>query len=160
MAGESKREPPQILNKKARRNFEILEEIEAGIALVGSEVKSLREGRAEVADAHVVTKGGELFLINLRIEPYRNASVFNHEETRSRKLLLHRQQIQKLSAKLKEKQLAIIPLRVYFNPRGKVKVQLGVGRGKKLHDRRDDERKSQAGKEIAQALKARGRGDS
>ena len=158
MAGDSKRETPQILNKKARRNFEIIEEIEAGIALVGSEVKSLRDGRGEIADAHVVQKGGELFLINLRIEPYRNAGAFNHEETRSRKLLLHRQEIQKLTAKLKEKQLAIIPIRIYFNQRGKVKVQLGVGRGKKLHDRRDDERRQQAGKEIAQALKARERG--
>ncbi len=158
MAARTQKETAQILNKQARRKFEIVEEIEAGIVLQGSEVKSLRMGKAEIADAHVVHKSGELFLINLRIEPYRNAGAFNHEEARTRKLLLHHQQIGRLVAKLREKQLAIIPLRVYFNERGRVKVQLGVGRGKKQHDRRQDERKAQADKEVAQALKARGRG--
>lgn len=156
MAG-SKKEQPQILNKQARRKFEILDTIEAGIVLLGTEVKSLREGRGEIADAHVMPKGSELILVNLRIEPYRNAGAFNHEESRSRKLLLHKSEITKLLVRLKEKQLAVVPLKVYFNERGKVKVLLGVGRGKKSHDRRQDEREKQAGREIAQALKARGK---
>jgi len=150
---ESGKKPPEFINKKARRNYEILETAEAGIVLVGTEVKSLRNGRAEIGDAHVLPRGGELFLLNLRIEPYQNASYFNHEETRTRKLLLKRKEIEKFSVKVREKSLTLIPLKMYFNARGKVKVLLGLGRGKKSHDRREDEKKAQAKKEIAQAVK-------
>ena len=153
-----KKKTPEITNKKARRNYEILDTLEAGIVLKGTEVKSLREGQAEIADAHVVPKGDELTLINLRIEQYRNGGAFNHEETRTRKLLLHKKEIHKLTAKIKEKGLTLIPLKLYFNVRGKVKVQLGVARGKNLVDRRQDEKRATAKKEMAQALKQANRG--
>lgn len=153
----AKKGPPTVLNKKARHNYEIEETLEAGIVLVGSEVKSLRGGRADMADAHVVPAGGELSLINLRIEKYPQAGPFNHEETRSRKLLLHKKEIEKLQAKIKEKRLAIVPLKIYFNDRGKVKVQLGVARGKQKADKREAEKKADAKREIARALKESGR---
>ncbi len=149
-----KSKAPEILNKKARRNYDIQETLEAGIVLVGTEVKSLREGRAEIGDAHVMpAANGDLMLINLRIEPYKNAGAFNHEETRSRKLLLHRREIEKLAVKVREKRLTIVPLKVYFNPKGRVKVLVGVGKGKQSADRRQDEKKAQAQKEMAQAIK-------
>ncbi|MDH5656298.1 MAG: SsrA-binding protein SmpB [Spirochaetia bacterium] len=144
---------PVIENKKSRRNYEILETLEAGIVLTGSEVKSLRLGRAEITDAHAVPQKTELMLINLRIDPYENAGYVNHEETRSRKLLLHKKEIIKLISRIREKRLAVIPLKIYFNDRGKVKVLLGIGRGKKLSDQRQDERKQEAKREIERALK-------
>ena len=92
-------------------------------------------------------------LLNLRIEPYKNAGAFNHEETRTRKLLLHKKEIHKMSVKIKEKHLALIPLKMYFNQQGRVKVLLGLGKGKKTADKREDEKKAQANKEMAQAVK-------
>ncbi len=157
MPAEKKKEPPSIQNKKARFNYEILETFEAGIVLVGSEVKSLRSGRADMVDAHVVPLGRDLSLINLRIEKYPQAGQFNHDETRSRKLLMHRAEIEKLQAKIKEKRLAIVPLKIYFNERGKVKVTLAVAKGKQKIDKREDEKKADAKREIARALKESGR---
>ena len=150
---DGKKEPPQVENKKARRNYEILETVEAGISLTGSEVKSLRSGKAEIADAYALPKNNELFLLNLRIEPYQNAGFVQHEETRTRKLLLHKNEIIKLSSKIREKHLTLVPLKIYFNDRGKVKLLLGLGKGKKHADRREDEKKAQAKKEMARALK-------
>lgn len=150
---EKRKEPPSIENRKARRNYEVLETIEAGIALVGSEVKSLREGKADIADAYAVPAGTEMNLLNLHIEPYKNAGAFNHEETRTRKLLLHKSEIAKLGAKIREKRLTVIPLKLYFNAAGRVKVLLGVARGKKLVDKRQDEKKNEAKKEIERAVK-------
>lgn len=158
MAPPEKKAPPRaLLNKKARHNYEILETIEAGIVLLGTEVKSLREGKADLADAFAVPRDSDLYLLNLRIEPYRNASHFNHEEARTRKLLLHRAEIVKLASKVHEKRLTLVPLKIYFNARGKVKVELGLAKGKKTVDRREDERKKEDQREMDRATKFRNR---
>ncbi|MBI3396144.1 MAG: SsrA-binding protein SmpB [Spirochaetia bacterium] len=146
---------PVLENRKARRNYEVIETLEAGIVLVGTEVKSLRNGRADLGDAYVQPKDAALFIINLKIEPYKSAGAFNHEETRPRKLLLHAKEITTLSAKIKEKRLAVIPLKMYFNERGRVKILLGVARGKKAADKRESEKKEEAKKEMARALRER-----
>lgn len=150
MAGEGR---PALENRKARRNYEILETVEAGVVLVGTEVKSLRLNHADLSDAYAQPREHELYLINLKIEPYKNAGAFNHEEARARKLLLHKKEITKISSKIKEKRLSVVPLKMYFNERGKVKVLLGIGRGKKAADRRESEKKSQADREMARALR-------
>lgn len=158
MAEKKKRNQPQsLVNRRARYNYEVLETYEAGIALLGTEVKSLREGKADIADAFAVPRGHEIFLLNLRIQPYRNATYFNHEESRSRKLLLKRDEITKLISKVQEKRLTLVPLKIYFNARGKVKVELGLCRGKKNVDRREDERRKQDQREMDRALKYRER---
>ncbi|MBL8021049.1 MAG: SsrA-binding protein SmpB [Leptospirales bacterium] len=147
--------PPSFENRQARRKYEITETHEAGLVLTGTEVKSLRGGKCEIADAHVVVKDGELFVLNLRIEPYEHGGSYNHEEKRTRKLLMKRLEIQRLGAKIREKQMAAVPLKVYFNEKGKVKLLLGLGKGKKSTDRREDEKKAQAKREMDRALKAR-----
>lgn len=147
--------PPSFENRQARRKYEITETHEAGLVLTGTEVKSLRGGKCEIADAHVVVKDGELFVLNLRIEPYEHGGAYNHEEKRTRKLLMKRLEIQRLGAKIREKQMAAVPLKIYFNDKGKVKLLLGLGKGKKTSDRREDEKKSQAKREMDRALKAR-----
>lgn len=151
---KKKKTTGSIENKKSRRNYEILETIEAGIALVGTEVKSLRAGKAEISDAYALPKDGELTLLNMRIEPYSHGGAFNHDETRTRKLLLHRKEIIKLASKIKESRLSVIPLKVYFNDRGVAKVLLGVGKGKKIADRREDEKKKEAQRDIERALRS------
>lgn len=147
--------PPSFENRQARRKYEITETHEAGLVLTGTEVKSLRGGKCEIADAHVVVKDGELFVLNLRIEPYEHGGSYNHEEKRTRKLLMKRLEIQRLGAKIREKQMAAVPLKIYFNDKGKVKLLLGLGKGKKSTDRREDEKKAQAKREMDRALKAR-----
>ncbi len=144
---------PTLENKRARRNYEVLETLEAGIALQGTEVKSLREGGGDLLDSYATIQGNELYLLNLRIQPYRNATHFNHEETRTRKLLVHRKEIDKLTSKIREKKLTAVPLKLYFNDRGKVKVLLGICRGKQKADKRQDEKKKEADREMARALK-------
>lgn len=124
-----------IKNKKARFNYEIIEELEAGIVLSGTEVKSLRAGKANLTDSYATFRRDELFLTNTRIEPYDHGSYANHEPDRSRKLLLHKKELARLKGKVAEKGWVIIPLRLYFF-NGKVKVQLGVGKGKKVFDKR------------------------
>ena len=150
--------PPTLENRKARHRFEILENLEAGIVLVGTELKSLRRGRANLSEAYAVARDSELFLINLHIQPYENAGNFNHEETRSRKLLLKRADIQRLKSKMEAKRFSLIPLRLYFNSRGRVKVLLGLGRGKKFIDKRQSEKKAQAQRDIERALREMQRG--
>ncbi|MCB1309069.1 MAG: SsrA-binding protein SmpB [Leptospiraceae bacterium] len=150
---EKPKGPPSIENKKARHNYEILETIEAGIALLGTEVKSLRAGQASMGDAYAVPRNGEMYLVNLHIQPYQNAGAFNHEETRSRRLLLKKSEIQKYTARIQEKRLTMVPLKLYFNQKGIVKVLLGLGRGKKLADHRETEKKTQAKREIERALR-------
>jgi len=142
-----------IENKKARRNYEVLETLEAGIVLTGSEVKSLRAGRARLDDAHAVASGSGLALLNMQIDRYTHASVFNHEEKRTRQLLLHKKEILQLKSQIQEKRMTVVPLKCYFNDRGRVKLLLGVARGKKQADKREDEKKKDAGREIARALK-------
>ncbi len=123
-------------NKKARFNYQIDAEYEAGIVLVGSEVKSMREGRVSFQDAYADIRNGELFLRQLHISPYKYAYNANHEALRTRKLLLHRYEIKKLFAKMKEKGYSLIPLKIYFK-NDKIKVLLGLGKGKKLYDKRE-----------------------
>ena len=126
------------LNRKARFEYTIEEEIEAGIVLTGTEVKSLRAGKANIADAYASAKAAEgIWLINAYIAEYGHANRFNHEPTRPRKLLLHKKQISKLLGRLKVKGVTLVPLSLYFNKRGLAKVKLGVAMGKKLYEKRD-----------------------
>jgi SsrA-binding protein len=135
--------PQKIItqNKKARHEYEILDTMEAGIMLLGSEVKSCRMGTANLQDSYARLEKGELYLVNAHISAYKYANRFNHEPLRKRKLLLHGSELKKLYGKLREKGQTCIPLRLYFNERGKVKVEMALVRGKKLHDRREDIKK-------------------
>jgi len=123
-------------NKKAWHNYLIEEKYEAGIALVGTEVKSLREGRANLGDSYGKIKNGEVFLVDTHISPYSHANRFNHDPLRTRKLLFHKKEIRRLIGKVQEKGFTLIPLRLYFS-NGKAKVELGLGKGKKLFDKRE-----------------------
>lgn len=126
-----------IENKKARFNFFILEELEAGIILMGSEVKSLREKKVNLSDAYVSEKNSEMWLNNMHISEYKPANRFNHSPKRARKLLLHKKQINKLIGKIKISGITIIPLSLYFNDKGIAKVKIAVAKGKKLYDKRE-----------------------
>jgi SsrA-binding protein len=123
-------------NKKARHNYSIEDTYQAGIALVGTEVKSLREGRANLGDSYGKIKDGEVFLVDAHISPYSHANRFNHDPLRTRKLLLHKKEIRRLIGKVQEKGFTLIPLRLYFS-NGKAKVELALGKGKKLFDKRE-----------------------
>jgi len=124
-----------IKNKKARFNYEILEVFEAGIVLKGTEVKSIRQKKVSIQESYARILKGEVFLVGLNISAYDMGNRFNHEPQRDRKLLLHKQEIKKLIGKLKEKGYTLVPLRMYLK-RGKVKIELGLGRGKNIHDKR------------------------
>jgi SsrA-binding protein len=140
-------------NRKARFQYEILERFEAGIALVGTEVKSLRQGKANLTDGFALVRDAEVWLHNVHISPHENASqVFNHDPRRTRKLLLHRDEIRRLVGKMEQKGLTLIPLKLYLK-QGRVKVDLGLCRGKKLHDKRESLKRKQESREIARALK-------
>ena len=128
-------------NRKARFNYEILDTLEAGIQLQGTEVKSLREGRTNIADSYAGESGGELWLYNVHIPEYQQASRFNHELRRPRKLLLKRRELGKLVGAVQQEGLTIVPLRMYFNSRGIAKVLIGLAKGKKTHDKRETEAK-------------------
>ena len=143
-------------NRKARFNYEILDTLEAGIALTGTEVKSLRQGKATIGEAYAGPSGEEIFLFNAYIPEYLQASRFNHETRRPRRLLLHRREINKLLGATQREGFSVIPLKVYFNERGRAKVELGLGRGKKLHDKRDAERKKDWDRERARLMRAKG----
>lgn len=142
------------VNRRARHDYFIDETYEAGLILKGSEVKSLRDGKANIKDSYARILKGEAFLLNAHISPYPAANQFNHEPTRSRKILLHKQQIRRLSGKVKERGLTLIPLRLYFK-NGKAKVELGLARGKKLYDKRETLRKKVAQREVERSLKTR-----
>ena len=142
-------------NKKAFHDYSILEKLEAGIVLVGTEVKSIREARINLKDSYAMVKQGEAFLLNCRISPYSHGNRQNHDPTRTRKLLLHDKEIRKLIGKTQEKGLTLVPLRVYLR-RGKIKVELGIARGKKLHDKRETERRKEMDQEARAAMKQRG----
>ncbi|MGQ9648297.1 MAG: SsrA-binding protein SmpB [Thermodesulfobacteriota bacterium] len=124
------------VNKKARHNYFIEDTYEAGLCLLGTEVKSLREGRANLGDSYGKIKSGEVFLIDAHISPYSYANRFNHDPLRPRKLLLHKREIRRLIGKVQEKGFTLIPLRLYFS-NGRAKVELGLGKGKKLFDKRE-----------------------
>jgi len=124
------------INRKARFNYSIEEEIEAGIVLLGSEIKSIRAGKVNINDAHATEMEGDLYLLNSHINEYAGANRFNHAPRRARKLLLHKKQLNKLIGKIDTKGITIVPLSLYFNARNIVKVKLGVAKGKKLYDKR------------------------
>lgn len=128
-------------NRKARYSYAITETLEAGIALQGTEIKSLRGGKATIGESYAGPMGNELFLFNAHIPEYLEANRFNHDVRRPRKLLLHRRQINKLMGAIQREGYTVIPLKVYFNEKGRAKVELGLGKGKKLHDKREDEKK-------------------
>jgi SsrA-binding protein len=139
-------------NRKARFLYNIEETLEAGIVLEGSEVKALREGRANLQESFARVEGGEVFLYNMHIGPYHAAHQFNHEPRRVRKLLLHRREIKRLIGKVEERGLTLVPLSAYLK-NGRVKLELALVRGKKIHDRREDLKKRTAEMEIERALK-------
>ncbi len=140
-------------NKKARHNYEILEEYEAGIVLKGSEVKSVRSGKVSIVEAFARVEGGELWLENMYIAPYDNSSVFGHEPRRKRKLLMHKKEIRRLAGKLAQRGLTLIPLEVYINDRGLVKIKLGLARGKKKYDKREAIKERDLKRKLAAELK-------
>jgi len=139
-------------NKKARRDYHIEETMEAGIVLRGSEVKSLRDGKANLTDAYAWEEKGEIWLSGLHISPYSHTRMEEQDPTRDRKLLLHAQEIRKLAIKIQQRGYTLVPLRVYFK-RGLAKVELGLGRGKKLYDKREDLKRADAKREIERALR-------
>lgn len=139
-------------NKKAFHDYHVLEKHEAGIALTGTEVKSLREGRANFKDSYVIFKGGEAFLFGTHISPYVHGNRENPDPERTRKLLLHRREIEKLEAQVVEKGLTVVPLRLYFRS-SRVKIEIAVVRGKKLYDKRETEKRREADRETAAAIK-------
>ncbi len=146
-------------NRKARHNYAILDVFETGVVLVGTEVKSLREGKASLADAFATVDDGEVWLRNLHIPEYHHGSWTNHAPRRNRKLLLHRHQIDVLIGKIKDGNLALVPLSMYFSE-GKVKVELALARGKQAHDKRQDMAKRDAQREVIRELGRRSKGMS
>ncbi len=140
-------------NKKAYFNYEILERLEAGISLMGSEVKSIREGRISLKESHAEIKGGEVYLLNCHISPYEAANRFNHEPLRERKLLLHRQEIKRLTGKTREKGLTLVPTKILINDKGKVKVEISLARGKKAYQKREVIRERDREREMRVELK-------
>ena len=143
-------------NRKARHRFEVLEQVECGAALMGSEVKSLRDGKLSLDEAYVRIRDGELWLIGADIAEYRQANVWNHDPKRPRKLLVHTRQLRKLAERAHEKGFTLVPLRMYFNSRGLVKVMVGVCRGKKLFDKRARQREADVKRDLDRAMKSRG----
>src|ERR1043166_3141314 len=141
-------------NKKAFHDYFVLQKAEAGVALTGTEVKSLRDGKANIKDSYVIFKNGEAFLFNAHISPYSHGNLQNHEPERTRKLLLHKSEIEKLHVQLVEKGLTIVPLRLYFKGNG-VEVGVAVRRGKKQYDKRETEKRREADREAAAAMKIR-----
>ena len=141
-----------VRNKKATHDFAISEKFEAGISLVGSEVKSLREQNVNITDAYVEIRGGEAWLINAQIQPYPWANQFNHEPRRKRKLLLHRAEIKKLDIKTSQRGFSMVPLSMYMK-NGKVKVEFGLGKGKREFEKRSSKKDQEAKREIARAMK-------
>jgi len=142
-----------VTNRKAYHDYFIEEKFEAGIMLQGTEVKSLREGRVNLQDSYASVKGDEVFLHHCHISPYSHGNIMNHEPLRTRKLLLHRKEIDKLLGKTKQQGLTLIPLRIYFSKRGLAKVELGLAKGKKQHDRRETIKTREASREVERAMK-------
>jgi SsrA-binding protein len=141
-------------NRKAFHDYAIEETIEAGIVLVGTEVKSLRDGKANLKDSYVLVKDGEVLLLNCHISPYTHGNIMNHDPVRTRKLLLHAKEIEKLQGKAAQKGYSLIPLKIYFKgPRAK--VEIGLARGKKVYEKRESIKKREADREIERAMKSR-----
>jgi SsrA-binding protein len=143
-------------NRRARYDYELMETFEAGIELQGSEVKSLRGTSVNLGEAYAAMKGNELFLINSNIPEYREANRFNHDPKRPRRLLLHRKQIDKLSVGVLREGLTIVPLKIFFNPRGRVKVDIALAKGRQLHDKRENIKEREWNREKSRVLRDRG----
>lgn len=139
-------------NKKAFHDYFVLQKFEAGLVLTGTEVKSLRDGKANLKDAYVIFKDDESFLFGLHISPYSHGNIQNHDPDRTRKLLLHRRELDKLRSQIVEKGLSVVPLRLYFKG-SRVKAEIAIVRGKKQFDKRETEKKREADRETAQAIK-------
>jgi SsrA-binding protein len=143
-------------NRRARYEYEIVDTWEAGLALTGTEVKSLRAGKASIVESYAGPMGEELFLFNADIPEYLQANRFNHERRRPRKLLLHRKEIDKLIGATQRQGFTVIPLKIFFNDKGRAKIELGLGRGKKLHDKRETEKERDWNRDKARLMKAGG----
>ncbi|MEQ8789267.1 MAG: SsrA-binding protein SmpB [Pirellulaceae bacterium] len=144
-------------NRKARHKYEVLDMLECGIALVGSEVKSLRLGKVSLDESYGRIRAGELWLVGCDIAEYPQATQFNHEPKRPRKLLIHRREVNKFAAQAHEKGLTLVPLKLYFNERSKAKLLLGLCRGRKLYDKREVKKKAEVKRDLDRAVKSRGR---
>lgn len=145
------------VNREASYNYEIIESLEAGIALSGSEVKSVKEGRTSLKESYAEIKEGEVFLLNCHISPYDPANRFNHEPRRPRKLLLHRQEIKRLTGKIREKGFTLVPTKVLLNEKGKVKVEIALAKGKKAYQKREAIKERDRERELRAELKRRWR---
>jgi SsrA-binding protein len=162
MAAKATKTPEKIVrkiaadNRKARFNYEIGEVFEAGVALTGSEVKSLRAGKATIAESYADARDGEIWLVNSNIPEYRQANRLNHTPKRPRKLLLHKRQINKLIGAVEREGMTLVPLKVFFNDRGRAKVEIALARGKKLHDKRETEKKRTWDRERARLMRDKG----
>jgi SsrA-binding protein len=151
---ENKEHQTIARNRRARFDYHILETWEAGIVLTGTEVKALRAGKANISDAYAVVNGGEVFLLNLNIPPYEQGNRYNHEPTRTRKLLLHRREIRRMIGAVERQGLTLVALELYFK-KGVAKVALALGKGKQLHDKRATERERDDAREMARAVRER-----
>ena len=155
---EKKDRPIKVIaeNRKARFNYAVDDTVEAGIALTGTEVKSLRSGKSTIAESYADSKNGEIWLINANIPEYLQANRFNHEPKRPRKLLLHKKQINRLMGAVDREGMTLIPLKLYFNERGRAKIELALARGKKLYDKRDTQKKRSWERERGRLLRQKG----
>ena len=155
LVGKTPKSKSVATNKLARRNYEILEDFEAGVSLKGTEVKSARDGRVTLRDGFCVVKDGECWLRNVNIARHSSSgSYFQHEETRPRRLLLHKREIRKLEAAIDQRGLTIVPLSCYFNEKSFLKVSIGLARGKKQQDKREDLKRKDAARDVARQIKA------
>jgi SsrA-binding protein len=157
MAGKEKASKEKVVatNRKAFHDYEIEEKLEAGLVLKGTEAKSLRDGKVNLRDAYASVDHGEVVLHHCHISPYSHGNIMNHDPDRSRKLLLHRKEINKLLGKTQQKGLTLVPLRIYFSERGYAKVELALAKGKKQYDRREAIKEREAGREVERAIKGR-----
>lgn len=144
-------------NRKALHDYFIEERLEAGIVLTGTEVKSLREGRVNLQDSYASVDDGEIFLHHCHISPYSHGNIMNHDPLRTRKLLLHRKEINKLIGRTQQQGFTLVPLRIYFTQRGQAKVELALAKGKKQYDRRETIKAREAGREVERAIKEKRR---
>ena len=142
----------EIQNRQARYNYEIMETFEVGIVLKGTEIKSIRNGKANLKDSYAIIKHGELFLLNMHVSPYEQGNIFNHNETRTRKLLMHKKEIVKLNNRLTLEGYSLVPLKLYFK-NGKAKIELALAKGKKLYDKRETIKKRDIEREIKKNMK-------
>lgn len=142
----------EINNRKAKFDYEIVDTIEAGIVLTGTEVKSIRNGNAQLKDSYAIIRNGEAYLLNMHISEYKEGNIFNHEETRTRKLLLHRKEILKLNDKIQIEGYTLVPLKLYFKG-NHAKILIGVAKGKKVYDKRETIKKRDIDREIKKAMK-------